>query len=63
MNPLKFKKSVSIALGLLVAFFAQKWFEQAFMQPTDIKKWIMIFVSLIILTIIIYFNVDEKGNF
>ena len=63
MNPKKFKKSVSIVLGLLVAFFAQKWFEQSFMQPTDLKKWFMVLISLIILIIIIYFNVDEEGNF
>jgi tetrahydromethanopterin S-methyltransferase subunit E len=63
MNLKKFKKSVSVALGLLVAFFAHKWFEQAFEQPTDYGKWIRIIASLIILIIIIYFNTDEKGNF
>jgi len=63
MNPKKIKKSVSIVLGLLVAFFAHKWFEQAFEQPTDYGKWIMIIISLIILIMIVYFNTDEEGNF
>jgi hypothetical protein len=63
MNKLKLKKSVSIALGLLVAFFAHKWFEQAYAQPTDFGKWFMIIISLIVLIIILYFNLDNKGNF
>ena len=63
MNSLKIKKSVSLALGLLVAFFSQKWFEEAYAQPTDLKKWFMILISLVILIVIIYFNIDDKGNF
>lgn len=63
INGKKLKKSVSIALGLLIAFFAQKWFEKAYEQPADTGKLIMLFVSLVILMVIIYFNLDEKGNF
>lgn len=63
MNPKKLKKAASLSAGLLVAFFAQKWFEQAYSQPTDYGKWIMIVLSLVVLIVIIYFNVDKDGNF
>ena len=63
MNLIKFKKSVTITLGLLVAFFEQKWSEEAYLQLSDMKKWYMILVSSIILIIIIYFNIDGKGHF
>ncbi|MBU2541718.1 MAG: hypothetical protein KJ593_07425 [Candidatus Omnitrophica bacterium] len=63
MNGKKIKKAVSLSLGLLVAFFAHKWFEQAYTQPTDWGKWVMIAVTLIILMVIVYFNVDKDGNF
>ena len=63
MNSKKLKKAVSISLLLLVAFFAQKWFEDAYKQPSDYRKLFMLFVSLIVLVIILYINTDEKGNF
>jgi Na+/glutamate symporter len=63
LNPKKLKKSLSIAIGLIIAFFANEWFKQAIAQPSEIGKWVMIFVSLVIIMIIIYINLDEKGNF
>lgn len=63
MNNKKLKKTVSIAIGLIIAFFANEWFKQALAQPTEIGKWILILVALTILIVIIYFNLDEKGNF
>lgn len=63
LNPKKLKKSSSITIGLLIAFFANEWFKQAYNQPTEIVKWLMIFVAALILAAIIYFNLDEHGNF
>lgn len=62
MNLKKVKKAVSISLGFIIAFYAQKWLELAYQQTTDFGTLIMLFLSLLILTTIIYFNLDEKGN-
>ena len=63
INGKKIKTSGSIVFGLLVAFFAQRWFEKAYEQPSDIKILIMLFFSLVVLMTIVYFNLDENGNF
>lgn len=63
LNSKKLKKSLSIAIGLVIVFFANEWFKQAIAQPSEIGKGVMIFVSLVIIMIIIYINLDEKGNF
>ena len=63
LNSKKLKKSSSIAIGLVITFFANEWFKQAIAQPSEIGKWAMIFFSLVIIVVIIYINLDEKGHF
>ena len=63
LNSKKLKKSSSIAMGLVIAFFANEWFKQAIAQPNEIGKWIMIFISLVIIMAIVYINLDANGNF
>lgn len=63
LNSKKLKKSLSIATGLIIAFFANEWFKQAIAQPTEFGRWVMIFVSLLVIMFIIYINLDGNGNF
>jgi hypothetical protein len=49
-------------MGLLLAFFAEKWFETAYLQPSYVGKIILLAASLIILTIIVYLNLDDEGK-
>jgi hypothetical protein len=51
-------KAAFLTLGLLITFFANEWFKQAFNQPTEIGRWVLLIVSLLILIPIIYFNLD-----
>ncbi len=55
-------RTVSIVMGLLLAFFAEKWFETAYLQPSYVGKIILLAASLIILTIIVYLNLDDEGK-
>lgn len=63
MNQHKLKRSASFVTGLLIAFFGNMWLTQAMTQPTQTTKWIMVGVSVIVLLIIVYWNLDDKGNF
>jgi len=63
LNSLKLKKATSITIALGIAFFANEWFKQAYSQPTDFGKWAMVFITLLVLVAVIYFNLDEKGHF
>ena len=56
----KFGKAASISGGILIAFVAHKWFEQAWAQPTDFAKWIMILVAMVFIAIAIYINMPDK---
>jgi len=62
LNYKKLKKATSISIALIIAFFANEWFKQAYAQPTDFGKWFMIILSLLVLIGVIYFNLDNKGN-
>ncbi|MCK5039603.1 MAG: hypothetical protein KAR87_01380 [Candidatus Aenigmarchaeota archaeon] len=56
----KYLKAVSLSGALLIAFVANKWFEQAYIMQTDFAKWFMLFMAMLILTIPIYWNLPDK---
>lgn len=59
----RIEKALSIALALIIAFFANEWLGQAIKQPTEVGKWVMVTVTAIVLTVAIYFSLDNKGKF
>jgi high-affinity Fe2+/Pb2+ permease len=62
MNQKKLKKATSIVIGLLIAFFADKWLNQAMQQPTEWSRWIMVVFAAAVLFVIVYWNLDDEGN-
>lgn len=62
INCKKLRKSFSLSMALLVAFFANDWFKQAYSQPNEFVKWIMIILSFLVLTGVVFFALDEDGN-
>ena len=59
----RIEKALSIALTLIIAFFANEWLGQAIKQPTEVGKWAMVTFTAILLTIAIYFSLDDEGKF
>lgn len=55
----KFGKAASISGGILIAFVANKWFEQAWAQPWDFVKWGMIVIAMIFIAVAIYINMPN----
>lgn len=60
---LKLKKAASLSVAFGVGFFANKWLDSAWGQATILGKWIMIFITMLVLTGVIYIILDEDGNF
>lgn len=62
MSQKRIKRATSIAIGLVVTFVANEWIK-TYLQFTGFKRWIYIFVVLLVLTGVIYFILDKDGNF
>lgn len=60
INWKKFGKAASISGGILILFVANKWFEQAWAQPTDFGKWGILIIALVFIAIAIYINMPEE---
>ncbi|HIH25850.1 hypothetical protein J4476_04845 [Candidatus Woesearchaeota archaeon] len=58
----RLEKSMLLATSLLIAFVSNDWFQQAWKQPTNIGKWMMVIVALFFLSLATYFILDKNGN-
>ena len=58
----KFGKAASMSLGILIVFFANKLFEQAWAQQTYSGTiLVMILIAMVVaITILIYINLPDK---
>jgi len=63
INSKRLKRATSISIGLVVAFVANEWIKQAYSQFTDYRRWIYIFIVLLVLVAVVYFILDKDGNF
>lgn len=60
INVKRLGKASSIAMGLLVAFVANKWFEEAWQLRTDIARWGLVLLSLVFIIIALYFALGTE---
>jgi len=51
---MNFKKSIGIASSIIVALFANAWFQEVYPLDSDLGKWFILFLIFLALVIIIY---------
>ncbi len=56
----KVERAFFIVMSLLIVFVANKWFEQAWSFPNDIRRWVQVIIAVIFLISAVYHILPDK---